>query len=308
MRELALEEGLIDFASNDYLGLAREEMVSCGPRGSTGSRLITGNFYAAIALEEKIARFHGYEAALLYTCGYMANVGLISSLKADVFLYDTGVHASMRDGLRLNQAASYPFRHNDLTHLEKRLQNSKGQVYILVESVYSIDGSLTPLEEMCQLADRYGAHLIVDEAHGVGVFGVKGEGLAPKVFAKIVTFGKALGCMGAAILSRADLREHQIRFSRTFIYTTAPSPHMINTIAQVYDLLPHLNKERKTLFEMMALLKIPSPILVLPGNRELFKKAGIRVGLLHEPREQIRICLHAFNTYEELEQLIRCLK
>lgn len=307
MRELTLEEGLIDFASNDYLGLARQKIVISARRGSSGSRLITGNSQEAVELEEKIASFHGYEAALLYICGYMANTGLASTLEGTL-LYDTYVHASTLDGIRLSRERSFPFRHNDLSHLEKRLQNSKRPVYILVESVYSIDGTLAPLGEMKALAEKYGAHLIVDEAHAVGVFGVKGEGRAPKVFAKIVTFGKALGCMGAAVLGSKALRERQIRFSRPFIYTTAPSPLVISLIAQVYDLFPHLNIERKALFELMAILRVSSPILVMPGNRQIFKEAGIRVGLLHEPRERIRICLHAFNTPKELERLIQCLK
>lgn len=213
----------IDFSSNDYLGLARSTQLAVavlkevekysGPlngHGSTGSRLLTGNSLYAHELEDAIARFHGFEAGLLFGCGYMANVGLISAVagNGDTIIYDAGVHASMMDGMRLSRAQAYPFRHNDLDHLEHRLKNlpREGDLFICVESLYSTDGSKAPLGEICRLAKQYEGHVIVDEAHAVGVQGVSGKGLVAEydltadVFAQIVTFGKALGTHGAIVL------------------------------------------------------------------------------------------------------------
>ena len=218
LRKLSSENNLIDFSSNDYLGFARSDelkniisseagALNFKPKtGSTGSRLLTGNTKYAEELECFIAQFHKAEAGLIFNSGYDANLGLISSAakKGDVIFYDELSHASIYDGARLSKSESFPFRHNDLNHLEERLEYFSEKKYencfVIVESVYSMDGDFSPLKEIAALCEKYNANLIVDEAHATGVFGSKGEGkvvelnLEKKVFARVHTFGKALGC------------------------------------------------------------------------------------------------------------------
>ena len=202
-------DGLTDFCSNDYLGLAHSlEQPSTQFAGATGSRLISGNTTAAEELEMTIAQFHGAEAALLFPSGYTANIGLLPAISTrhDTIIYDKLLHASLRDGIGLSQSKAYSFAHNDLTDLERKLQIAKGEKWVVVESVYSMDGDQAPLEAMAQLCESYDANLIVDEAHGTGVLGQRGEGLVSalglenKVWARVHTFGKAMGSHGAAVL------------------------------------------------------------------------------------------------------------
>src|SRR5262249_569897 len=160
---------------------------------------------------------HGYEAGLLFNCGYMANLGLLSAVAADedLIFFDSAIHASSRGGIQLSQATAFPFKHNDVNHLEHRLKHCQtvGNRFICIESVYSTDGSKALLPEIVQLAKRYEAHLIVDEAHAVGVFGPEGRGLVAEydltadVFAQVVTFGKAVGTYGAIVLGTHLLKE-----------------------------------------------------------------------------------------------------
>ena len=265
LRKLSLPNNLIDFSSNDYLGFARSpelheliltelETVNCKLEtlsGSTGSRLLTGNSQYTEELETFIAYYHKAEAGLIFNSGYTANVGLISSIaqKGDIIFYDELSHASIYDGVRLSKAESFPFRHNDLNHLEERLkffQNARKEnsnSYIIVESVYSMDGDFAPLIELVSLCEDYNVNLIVDEAHATGIFGEKGEGkvvelgLEEKVFSRVHTFGKALGCHGAIVLGSETLRNYLINFSRLFIYTTALPIHTLASIKSAYKLL-----------------------------------------------------------------------
>lgn len=325
LRRLEKPLPLIDFASNDTLGLAKspllkqavmEEISKFEGIGSTGSRLLTGNSAYAEDLEASIARFHGYEAALLFNCGYMANMGLLSAVadSRDTILFDAAIHASARDGIKLSRAKALPFRHNDLEHLEQRLKNSAGgKCFVCIESIYSTDGSKAPLAEISRLADEYGARLIVDEAHAVGVYGLEGRGLAPPVFAKIVTFGKALGVFGACVLGSHQLKEALINFANPMIYTTALPFPVLAGIKCSYELFPKMNNERK---HLLSLSPTGTHILALPveGNREakerskLLKEKGFDVRPLLSPtvrkgQEILRVCLHAYNTKDELDEL-----
>ena len=262
VRQLFPQSNLIDFSSNDYLGFAKSKDVfdlsknevskvashSLPFNGSTGSRLLTGNSSYAEDLEKFIANYHKAEAGLIFNSGYSANIGLISSVagKDDVIFYDELSHASIYDGVRLSKAGSFPFRHNDLSHLEERLMFFKAShkkdssCFVIVESVYSMDGDFAPLKEIAFLCDKYQADLIVDEAHATGIFGEKGEGrvvelgLEEKVFARVHTFGKALGCHGAIVLGSDTLRSYLINYARSFIYTTALPLHSLATIKCVY--------------------------------------------------------------------------
>lgn len=313
----AKASSFIDFASNDYLSIGW---------GSTGSRLLAGDSEKAHQLETKIASFHGFSSALLFGCGFMANLGLVSTLQGTI-LYDAEIHASMKEGLKLSKARSFPFRHHDLKHLEKRLEKASGSTWILVESVYSTDGSLAPLKEICALAHRYQAKLIVDEAHAVGIFGKQGEGrigelnLQPHVFAIVVTFGKAFSAYGAAICGPFFLRERLINFASSFIYTTALPPVLLDVIDRHYDQIHAMEKERAHLHHLMSLFPDPSPIQIfsIPGNDSAKEKAralkqlGFDVRPLLSPtvqkgKERLRICLHAHNTEEEVKALQKALQ
>ncbi|MEO5586743.1 MAG: 8-amino-7-oxononanoate synthase [Novosphingobium sp.] len=244
LRALAPDQGL-DFASNDYLGLAASGALVGAARaaldrgvavGSGGSRLLRGNRAEHEALEAEAAAFVGAEAALFFSTGYAANSALLATLpqRGDLVLADELVHASMHEGLRLTRAEYRFVRHNDLAAYEAALrdraaQHPGGQAWIAVESLYSMDGDFAPLAELAALATRYGAMLLIDEAHATGVFGPHGRGLAATLAARdnvisLHTCGKALGAEGALLCGPATMREFLINRARGFIFSTAPSP------------------------------------------------------------------------------------
>ena len=185
LRALPQDQDGVDFRSNDYLGLAHSGLLHVPHAvgtGATGSRLISGNSQATENLEAQIAAFHQAEAALLFNSGYDANLGLLSSVagRHTTYIYDELCHASILDGIRLAICkGKYHFSHNDVNSLEGLLQKhaGSGQVIVVAEAVYSMDGDIAPLSAIADLCDRYGAQLIVDEAHATGVIGNKGEGL-----------------------------------------------------------------------------------------------------------------------------------
>ncbi len=354
-RQLRLPEGKVDFCSNDYLGIATNGLIgkalkegpgadAASPRewahGSAGSRLLAGNYRLAEETEKTLAVFHGAPAGLLFNSGYDANLGVLSCVpqKGDTILYDSLSHASIRDGIRLSFARAFSFAHNDCGDLEKKMKIvGEGRLFVVTESVFSMDGDLAPLREITALCRRYNAHLIVDEAHATGIIGPKGEGLVQELglqdgcFARIHTFGKAVGCHGAIVLGSVLLRDYLINFSRSFIYTTALPPVSVQAIATAYRLLPQLNAERARLYRHITAFKEASIIyqrldsptaiqgIVVPGNEKV-KRLAVRLqedGLDVRPilyptvpkgSERLRIVLHAFNTEEELERLISLLK
>jgi 8-amino-7-oxononanoate synthase len=357
-RQLRLPDGKTDFCSNDYLGIATngliEKSLSAMPpyspgnqlqaaqvpdrpirHGSGGSRLLAGNYSLIEETERQLAAFHNAAAGLIFNSGYDANLGLLSSVpqRGDTILYDYLSHASIRDGIRLSFARSFSFLHNDLADLEKRLQAAAGNIFVVTESVFSMDGDQAPLQAIAALCAQYGAHLIVDEAHATGVIGKKGEGLVQDLglekecFARIHTFGKAVGCHGAVILGSQQLRNYLINFSRAFIYTTALPESSVLAISKAYELLPQMDKERSRLQQLIArsqqaslrfeCLNSATPIqgVIVPGNEAVralaarLQAAGLDVRPILYPTvpkgsERLRIVLHAFNTVEELEALI----
>ncbi|MDN3508791.1 MAG: aminotransferase class I/II-fold pyridoxal phosphate-dependent enzyme [Candidatus Neptunochlamydia sp.] len=340
-RSLQFKENLIDFSSNDYLGLARSqhlkqavlyEWESIDYLGSTGSRLLTGNSMYIEGLEARIARFHGFETGLIFNCGYMANIGLISTMaeEEDTILFDSHIHASMYEGIRLSRAKAFPFRHNDLDHLENRLKKAtqKGNTYICVESLYSTDGSITPLNGIFSLSLKYPSHLIVDEAHAVGIFGNQGRGLvyeaglSGKIFAQIITFGKALGVFGAIILGNEHVKESLVNFAKSFIYTTALPFPSLAAIKCSYELFPKLETERIYLRNLTQLVnRSQTPIQPIPvahnqaAHRVVssLKQRGFDIRAFLSPtvqkgKEIIRLTLHAFNSKEELMHLLELLR
>ena len=240
LRALAPDTG-IDFASNDYLGLAASGALVDAARaaldrgvavGSGGSRLLRGNRAEHEALEAEAAAFFGSEAALFFPTGYTANSALLGTLpqRGDLIVADELVHASMHEGLRLTRAEHRFVPHNDLVAYETVLSgHSGGQVWIAVESLYSMDGDFAPLAELAALAQRYGAILLVDEAHATGVFGPGGRGLAAELPSRdkvisLHTCGKALGAEGALLCGPRTMREFLVNRARGFIFSTAPSP------------------------------------------------------------------------------------
>jgi len=352
LRQLRLpKEGMIDFCSNDYLGIASRSGRSNRPdrferSGSTGSRLLAGNYPLIEETEKFIAAFHQSEAALIFNSGYDANIGLLSSVpqRGDTVLYDYLSHASIRDGIRLSFAESFSYQHNDLDDLEIKLKKTKGNVFVVTESVFSMDGDMCPLKEMVMLCEKYNASLIIDEAHATGVIGEKGEGfvqmlgLQDKVFARVHTFGKACGTHGAVVLGSKKLRDYLINFARSFVYSTALPEQTIGHIKASYELFPGMLGERKHLkmlvdkfvasvsnaqYSMLnvQLSKSKTPIqgLIIPGNEQVRRVAaqlqsdGLDVRPILYPtvpkgQERLRIVLHAFNTKQELDLLLNSLK
>lgn len=350
------------------------------PSGATGSRLLAGNTQFIEDLEQEIADFHGAEAGLIFNSGYDANVGLLSCIpqKNDLLFTDELIHASMIDGARLSYATRYKFKHNDAEDLERKLIQSQaplapnggaflssfhddisepmippsggratdasgdasGPVFIALESVYSMDGDLAKLEAIAHLSDKYGANLIVDEAHATGVFGKNGKGLVceleleDKVFARVVTFGKALGCHGAIVLGSRNLRNYLINFARSFIYTTAAPMHTHESVRQGYQLLKSANFSNKKLHSLihffkeqakqvpdLELIDSPSAIqcIIVSGNEKCRQVAaqlqneGLDIRPIVSPTvlsgmERLRICLHEFNTEEEILMIFNVLK
>ncbi|MBK7183218.1 MAG: pyridoxal phosphate-dependent aminotransferase family protein [Bacteroidetes bacterium] len=348
LRRLTVNSDLVDFCSNDYLGFSKsidlknkiqEELNSFSlvSSGSGGSRLLAGNTDYAEKLERKIASFHKVEARLLFNSGYDANIGLFSALgqKEDTIIYDELIHASVHDGMKLSQASCFLFKHNDLAHLEERLKIAKGNVFVAIESIYSMDGDYAPLSEIVQLCAQYNANLIVDEAHATGVTEnigkgrVQALGLEKSVFARLHTFGKGLGCHGAIILGNVVLRNYLINYSRAFIYTTALPMHSLVAINQAYNLLLVSQNKIDALQELICYFKekicgIPflesidsqSAIqcIVVSGNdkvkniAKLLQQDGLDIRPILSPtvpkgKERLRICLHVFNSKEEIDRL-----
>ena len=262
-------EGLgedVDFSSNDYLGFSKNKSIffraseilneqNLQQNGATGSRLLSGNHKLYAIAEAYIAKAHNVEAALIFNSGYDANVGFFSSVpqRGDVILYDEYIHASIRDGIQMSHAKAYKFKHNDLQDLESKLslraqsrsvpESTDYEIYIITESVFSMDGDSPDLNAMTDLCEKYGACFVVDEAHALGVFGmglVDNLALGHRVV-RLVTFGKAMGCHGAAILGSEQLKSYLVNFARSLIYTTGLPPHSVATILAAYKQLTKVN-------------------------------------------------------------------
>lgn len=352
LRRLGKDFPSIDFCSNDYLGFSKTGLLNAALNnsdyepgkhfGSTGSRLISGNTNFIEETEKHIALFHHAESALVFNSGYDANVGLFSCIpqKGDLILFDEYIHASVYDGIRLSYATHYKFRHNDIAALQEliaRHKNNFTNIFIAVESVYSMDGDTAPLLEISDLCKKEkNVFLIVDEAHAIGVFGKQGRGLCnamnmeKRCFARIYTYGKAMGCHGAAVVGDTALRDYLVNFSRSFIYTTALPSHSVNAIATSYKLLIESNEQEKLqqniayfyskTGSIKKLIRSQSAIhcLVVDGNSKadelesLLAKNNIYAKSIKSPTvkagsERVRFCLHAFNTREELDKLINII-
>lgn len=349
IRALSTSAFEYDFCSNDYLGFAKNKTLQeniCNANnnfnqlnGSTGSRLISGNNVYIENLENFVAEYHNAEASLIFNSGYDANIGLISALsqKNDLILYDNLVHASIIDGIKLSHATAYKFNHLDISDLAKKLSKFQSQfytIYVVTESVFSMDGDSPDLTKLVETCQNHKAFLIVDEAHALGLFphGMAQEmSLENQVFARIFTYGKALGVHGAAVVGSKELKNYLINFSRSFIYTTAPNHHQISSINQAYKMLIESKELTEKLKQKISFFKsklkeynihkfIPSDssiqcvvfndILKTKQIASNLQQKGFGVKAILSPtvpigQERLRICLHSFNTDEEIIDLIK---
>ncbi|MGK7389679.1 MAG: aminotransferase class I/II-fold pyridoxal phosphate-dependent enzyme [Candidatus Cyclobacteriaceae bacterium M2_1C_046] len=338
IRELPGERsGMIDFASNDYLGLAKLVIKEDFSSGATGSRLLTGDSSTHHECEEFLSNYFQGESALLLNSGYQANLSLLSALpqRGDTILYDELSHASIKDGLRLSLAKHHSFRHNDLYDLEKKLKGASGNKYIIIEGIYSMDGDEPPLKGLLDLAENYQAGVIIDEAHSGGVTGIDGKGISfafkdhPALLVRLYTFGKAYGAHGACFVGSNLVKDYLVNFARPFIYTTALPPHSLhqimfnlNYLDQHPELREKLNKNivlfKQQIKNTSHLLKesnSPIQVIIIPGNKNVkeaaarlqYNKFDIRPVLsptVPEGAERLRICIHAFNNADEIKKLV----
>ena len=272
----------VDFSSNDYLGLASSGLLEDAarsaldrgvPMGSGGSRLLRGNDPEHTALEDEAATLFGCESVLFFSSGFAANAALLSTLpqRGDLILYDALIHASAHEGMRLSRAESAAFPHNNVDALSDALSSwrtngASGTAWIAVESLYSMDGDRAPLDDLMSLADRYGAMLLVDEAHATGVFGPYGRGLAAHLDGRsnvitLRTLGKALGCEGALLCGPTVMREFLVNRARGFIFSTAPSP-LIAAVARAALQIMVEHPERRTALQARLALadRLLSPL------------------------------------------------
>lgn len=351
LRSLAARAGA-DFSSNDYLGLAeagllREAAQAALDRGVTvgsgGSRLLRGNCDEHPLLEEEAARFFGHTSALFFPTGYTANGALFGTLPqtGDLIVHDALIHASAHEGFRLTRAGVQMAAHNDVSAFDDaitawRAQGGTGTVWIAVESLYSMDGDFAPLAELCVMAERNDAMLVVDEAHATGVFGPDGRGLTAGLphsenVITLHTFGKAMGCEGAVLCGPATMRDHLVNRAKSFIFSTAPSP-LTAAIARASlvmtgqadkrrtDLLARIDRARGLLAPLGAQCH-GSPIipLVLGDDRQTMEIAakmqdagydvrGIRPPSVPEGTSRLRIVMTLNASDAELDSFAELLQ
>jgi len=360
LRSLPVSSNLIDFFSNDYLGLSKNNRVFTNAKiileesnsianGASGSRLLSGNHKLYSDLENFLADSYNAESALVFNSGYDANLGFFSSVlqRGDVVFYDEFIHASIREGLKLGHAKAYKFKHNDLADLGRQYEkiqqkNPNSEIYIVTESVFSMDGDSPDLKAFANFSSQNSCRLVIDEAHATGCLGTNGNGLVQelgleqKVFARILTFGKALGCHGAAILGKKGLIVYLINFARSFIYSTGLPPHSIATILAAYNFLLTsdgaanrgklelvINQFNKAILSnKLDRFFVPSKsaihCCIVPGNEKVraisneLQKSGFDVRPILSPtvaqgKERLRFCLHSYNTEQELDDILKLL-
>lgn len=339
---------LVNFSSNDYLGLSKHplllqrgvEFMERYGTGSTGSRLICGDYEIMEQVERKVAAMKGTEAALIFNSGFQANVTVIPALSdpETLILSDRLNHNSLVNGARLARCKVLCFRHNDLLHLEALLRGNQGKghsrILIVTESVFSVDGDQSDLDRLVDLSREYGAFLVVDDAHAMGVLGANGMGLTcgTDVDLAIGTFSKACGGFGAYVACSGRIREYLINCCPGFIYSTALPPAVYGTIDAALDLIPGMDAERARLLGNAELLRagvreqgwstghstthivpviIGEEVPTLMLSRHL-ESRGILAPALRPPTVEpgkcrIRFSLSSAHTREQVECLVRIL-
>lgn len=340
---------LLSFCSNDYLGLANHPALiaaaSLGAHttgvGAGASHLITGHHVAHLALETRIAEFIGLPGALLFSTGYMANIGVVTALigrDGEVFA-DRLNHASLNDATLLSRAKFTRYPHNDLLALERQLAASRAtQRLVLVDAVFSMDGDLAPLPDLLALCERYDAWLLVDDAHGFGVLGEGGRGvlshfkLASPRIVYMATLGKAAGVFGAVVAGEAEMIEYLLQKARTYIYTTATPPLLSASLLASIDLVEAGDERRMQLQKLIMQLRsslrtknwqlmdsdTPIQPLLIGGNEAALAasrrllECGILVPAIRPPtvpvnHARLRISLSAAHTESDVAQLVDAL-
>lgn len=339
---------LLNFSSNNYLGLAAHPRVrgainlsSDVAVGATASRLITGNHSAYERLEKEIATFKKAASALVFTSGYAAVLGTIPALvgPGDFIVMDKLCHACLVDGARLSGATLRIFPHNHLKRCKELLKNchSKAEhhakILLITESVFSMDGDLAPLSDLVELKKKYGAWLMIDEAHATGVLGTNGRGGAEhfgvenEIEISVGTLSKAIGCVGGFISGSQELREFLVNRARSFIYSTGLPSSICMAAAEAIGLACNDPSFRKKLWENIKLLKdklglqMQSPILpVLIGDERLcvevaekLRELGFMIPAVRYPtvargKARLRISLSAAHTEEDITRLSQALQ
>jgi len=347
-RVLAPAKG-IDFTSNDYLGLSRHPalreaaiaaLTRDGVVGAGGSRLLRGHHAAHAQLETFAAEFFVTEKALFFGGGFLANFALFSTLlgRHDAVIFDEHIHASIKEGIHACAAKRYRARHNNPESFEEMLRRAHEgrpqRTLVAVESVYSMDGDLAPLRELWELTNRYGATLVIDEAHATGVFGSRGRGLAETLPDEnticVHTCGKALGVAGALICAPAEVIDYLINKARPFIYSTAPPPFLAATVQRALELVDEEPWRRKRVLQLAAFArnKLPGieprpagsqiiPLILGDAQRaltisEALQRAGFDVRAIRPPTvpegtSRLRISIHADHSETEISALAAAL-
>ena len=352
-KDFARDKDVTIWCSNDYLGMGQhpqvikaiEEAAKGMGAGAGGTRNISGNNHAIVNLENEIADLHGKEKALAFVCGYVANEATLSTLATvlpgAITFSDQCNHASMIQGIKAGRSEKQIFRHNDVEHLEELLEKAdpKRPKIIAFESVYSMDGDIAPIKEICDLADKYSAITYLDEVHAVGMYGPRGggiaerEGLTHRITIIQGTLAKAFGVMGGYIAANADLIDVIRSYAPGFIFTTALPPSLASAAATSINYLKNSNKEREQqqeraerLKSMLRQCKVPfidSETHIVPvmiGDAELCRQASemladeynIYVQHINFPTvprgtERLRITPTPFHTDEMMEKLVDSL-
>lgn len=339
-----------DFYSNDYLGLAQSQTTknrliehlqnqSFIPNGSSGSRLVSGQSQLLEELESMCCSFFKGESAIFLPNGYLANLALLSCIatRHDTIIYDEQSHVSLKDGIRLSLAQKFSFKHNDVEDLKSKLKKAKGKIFIVVEAIYSMDGDLCPIQELVEVSNSFGAHLIVDEAHSTGVLASKGQGLCidqgleSQVWARIYTFGKALGAAGAVLILSETTKQYLINASHPVIYSTAALPlQVLMAKVQLEVMLSDstlIQKLQNNIAYWCGKINqyasdwlssnssSPVQLIRIPGNGPAIQLAqklnsiDFQVKAMLSPTikpglERLRISLHSYNTPSEIDLLV----
>ncbi len=345
----------VNLCSNDYLALAEhpalqaaalESVAAADRMGSTGSRLLSGHAQIWTDLEKEFAQFAGTDAALFFGSGYAANVGLLTSLlgRDDLVFSDALNHASLIDGIRLSGASKFIYPHLDLQTLEQQLREASGlhgpgRKLIVTETVFGMDGDIAPVRELLDLAERYDAGLILDEAHATGVHGPAGrglaaqEGIAHQAVAMVHTCGKALGSAGAFVCGSSVLQSHLVNSARTFLFSTALPPYLAGQICAALRLAAEMDEQRQSLLENARWLRqvmrdagwntaasTSQIIPVILGDNEAaldlaeflqssgFAARAIRPPTVPAGTSRIRISLTAAIPRQQLERLVSTMQ
>ena len=341
---------MLSFCSNDYLGLANHpaiarrltEAVAAHGTGAGASHLVNGHHAEHEALEEELAAFTGREAALVFSTGYMANLGVISALmgRGDTVVQDKLNHASLIDGSQLSQARLLRYRHNDPAHLEDRLKQAQGKCLVVTDGVFSMDGDCARLNAISELCQAHGAWLMVDDAHGLGVLGDQGQGLVSQcgldeseVPLLVGTLGKAFGTAGAFVAGRRSTIDYLLQYARSYIYTTAAPPAVAAATREALMLVQQADPVRARLnrliqrfrqgvdqlpFELMPSHTPIQPLLVGSNEAALTLSQGLRergllVTAIRPPtvpagEARLRVTLSAGHSEADVDRLLNTLE